>query len=267
MNRRENKNIMKYLNDILQELGISKVRLAKYLGVSRQMVYNYLELPNLSKWPKEKKISLLKLLDIEDGDEETIKNIKVTTEYLMEVEDRLSKGLKANMQGEYLDLKGLKKEEQQLVSDISFLIKEKLLDTDDHEESYYALLYMYRLLQSIENIPEIKYMLAYMSKAAGFTNPNEFKFNEDKQFMFEGIVHSAFTLYNSGNASKNRVIESHNRFVQEIETRKEEKLSRTQQLNTVKVQALRELGYTEINTENAAEVYEKIYEIESRKKN
>ena len=155
---------MKYLNDILQELGISKVRLAKYLGVSRQMVYNYLELPNLSKWPKEKKISLLKLLDIEDGDEETIKNIKVTTEYLMEVEDRLSKGLKDNMQGEYLDLKGLKKEEQQLVSDISFLIKEKLLDTDDHEESYYALLYMYRLLQSIENIPEIKYMLAYMSR-------------------------------------------------------------------------------------------------------
>ena len=123
---------MKYLNDILQELGISKVRLAKYLGVSRQMVYNYLELPNLSKWPKEKKISLLKLLDIEDGDEETIKNIKVTTEYLMEVEDRLSKGLKDNMQGEYLDLKGLKKEEQQLVSDISFLIKEKLLDTDEH---------------------------------------------------------------------------------------------------------------------------------------
>ena len=49
--------------------------------------------------------------------------------------------------------------------------------------------------------------------------------------------------------------------------KKEEKLSRTQQLNTVKVQALRELGYTEINTENAAEVYEKIYEIESRKKN
>ena len=35
---------MKRLNEILQELGISKVRLAKYLGVSRQMVYNYLEL-------------------------------------------------------------------------------------------------------------------------------------------------------------------------------------------------------------------------------
>ena len=35
---------MQNLNELLQELGISKVRLAKYLGVSRQMVYNYLEL-------------------------------------------------------------------------------------------------------------------------------------------------------------------------------------------------------------------------------
>ena len=35
---------MRDLDDILKELGISKVKLAKYLGVSRQMVYNYLEL-------------------------------------------------------------------------------------------------------------------------------------------------------------------------------------------------------------------------------
>ncbi|MFA6752872.1 MAG: hypothetical protein WCR93_01180, partial [Bacilli bacterium] len=74
---------MEQLNNILLELGISKVRLAKYLGVSRQMVYNYLELPNLSKWPKEKKISLFKLLDIEDGDNETLENIKINTEYLL----------------------------------------------------------------------------------------------------------------------------------------------------------------------------------------
>ena len=49
---------MKKLNDLFQELGISKVRLAKYLGVSRQMVYNYLELDDINKWPKEKKILL-----------------------------------------------------------------------------------------------------------------------------------------------------------------------------------------------------------------
>ncbi len=256
---------MEKLNNLLQELGISKVRLAKYLGVSRQMVYNYLELPSISKWPKDKKISLYKLLDIDDGDDDTLENIKVNTEYLLAVGDRLDKGLKDNVQGEYLDLKGLKKEEQQLVGDITYLIKDKLVDTPEHEENYYALLYIYHLLQSIDNVPEIKYLLAYMSKATGFIKTNEFKFNEDKQFMFEGIIHSAFTLYNSGGASKNKVIESHKRFVQEIEARTEERLSRTQQLNTVKIQALRELGYTDINSTNAAEVFEKIAEIQSRR--
>ena len=35
---------MKELNELLGQIGISKVKLAKYLGVSRQMIYNYLEL-------------------------------------------------------------------------------------------------------------------------------------------------------------------------------------------------------------------------------
>ena len=74
---------MHRLNELLQELGISKVRLAKYLGVSRQMVYNYLEFDDINKWPKEKKILLFKLLDIEDGEDGTISSIKVTTDYLM----------------------------------------------------------------------------------------------------------------------------------------------------------------------------------------
>jgi hypothetical protein len=255
---------MDALNNLLQELGISKVRLAKYLGVSRQMVYNYLELENLSKWPKEKKISLLKLLDIEDGEESTIKNVKVTTDYLLEVEDRLNRGLKDNAQGEFLDLKGLKKEEQQLVSDISFLIKEKLVDNDNHEENYYSLLYLYHLLQAMDKMPEIKYLLAYISKYAGFTKPNAFKFNEDKQFIFESILYSAFNLYYSGGASKSRVIERHNQFTLEIEERNEEQLSRTQQITTITNQALKELGYNKVTTENAAEVYWKMAELETR---
>ena len=45
----------------------------------------------------------------------------------------------------------------------------------------------------------------------------------------------------------------------------EEKMSRTLELNTVKIQALKELGYTEITEKNASEVIEKIAEIESRK--
>ena len=43
------------LNDILHELGISKVKLARFLGVSRQMVYNYLELDDINKWKKDKR--------------------------------------------------------------------------------------------------------------------------------------------------------------------------------------------------------------------
>ena len=85
---------MNKLNELLQELGISKVNLAKYLGVSRQMVYNYLELDDINKWPKEKKLLLFKLLDIDDGSEATLEKIKVTTEYLMSVENRLNQSFK-----------------------------------------------------------------------------------------------------------------------------------------------------------------------------
>ena len=56
---------MKELNVVLTELGISKVRLAKYLGVSRQMLYNYLAIDDLNNWPKEKAAKLLSLLNIE----------------------------------------------------------------------------------------------------------------------------------------------------------------------------------------------------------
>ena len=59
-------NTIDKINLILKDAGVSKVNLSKYLGVSRQMVYNYLELENINKWPKEKKILLLKLLDIEE---------------------------------------------------------------------------------------------------------------------------------------------------------------------------------------------------------
>ena len=120
------------------------------------------------------------------------------------------------------------------------------------------------MLQSMDNVPEIKYIFGYMSKATGFTNPEEFKFNEDKQFIFEGILYSALTLYNNGGASRSKLTLSHRRFVQEIEKQKEEKLGRTQQLFTYRDQALKELGYAEMNNENAAEIIEKIAEIESR---
>lgn len=256
---------MNKLNELLQELGISKVRLAKYLGVSRQMVYNYLELDDINKWPKEKKILLYKLLDISDDSDKTLDNINVTTDYLMSVENRLNQSMKnSNEMESYLDLKNLTKESQILLTDIVNLLKEKLGEEGKREENYYAFLYLFHMLQSMSNVPEIKYIFGYMSKITGFTKPDEFKFNEDKQFIFEGILYSALTLYNNGGASRSKLAESHRRFVQEIEKKNEEKLSRTQQLNTVRIQALKELGYTEINVNNAEEVFEKIAEIESR---
>lgn len=257
---------MNSLNELLQELGISKVRLAKYLNVSRQMVYNYLELEDLNKWPKEKKILLLKLLDIEDGTDEAIRGIKITTDYLMAVENRLNQGVKnTSDMDNYFDMKGLDKESQTLLADINYLLKEKLLDENKKDENFHVVSYLYHMLQSMDNVPEIKYILGYMSKTTGFISPDEYAFNEDKQFIFEAILYSALTLYNNGGASRSKLKESHKRFVQEIEQKNEEKLSRTQQLNTIKIQALRELGYDQMTEANAAEVLEKIAEIETRK--
>ena len=257
---------MKVLNELLQELGISKVRLAKYLGVSRQMVYNYLELDDINKWPKEKKILLLKLLNIEDGDESSFSSIKITTDYLMSVENRLNQSVKvASNNDSYLDLKTISKENQTLLTNIANLIKEKLSDEKKSEEYYTIFTYLYHMLQSIDNVPEIKYIFGYMSKTTGFTKVNEYKFNEDKQFIFEGILFTALTLYNNGGASRSRLTESHRRWEQDIDKKNGEKLGRTEQLNTIKVQALQELGYSKITAENASELIEKIAEIESRK--
>lgn len=255
---------MDRLNELLQELGLSKVKLAKYLGVSRQMVYNYLVLDSLDKWPKEKKVLLLQLLDIKDGSKKSIESIIVDTDYLMEVEKRLNNAIKQSNSGDsVIDMAGLTKENKTLLSDFIFLIKEKLEDNTDENSS--AIKYMYYMLQSMDNIPEIKYIMGYMAKSNGFIKPEEYAFDEDKQFIFEGILYSALTLYNNGGASKSKLAESHKRFIQEIEQKNEEKLTRTQQLSTVKIQALRELGYNDINAENAAEVFEKMAEIQTRK--
>ena len=206
----------------------------------------------------------MQLLDLKEGSLEEIAKIKIDTEYLMNVEKRLNVGVKnGNELDSFLDLKGLDKESRVLLNDIAFLLKEKLEENKNND--FTAIKYLYNLMQSMDNVPEIKYILAYIAKTTGFINSEEFAFNEDRQYIFESILYSALTLYNNGGASKSKVVESRKRFVQEIEQKKEEKLSRTQQLNTTKIQALKELGYTEINENNAAEVFEKIAEIQSRK--
>ena len=255
---------MNDLNNLLQEIGISKVKLAKYLGVSRQMVYNYLSLDSIDQWPKEKKILLYQLLGISDNEEGGISKIKVNTEYLLNIEKKLNANIKKDeINSNNFDLTGLDKESKNLILDIVGLLKAKLVEGGFTNNA--TVKYLYYFLQSLDNIPENKYILAYSAKSNGFIKPDEFAYNEDKQFIFEGILYSGLTLYNNGGASKSKVAESRRRFIQAIERKEEDVLSRTQQLNTIKIQALRELGYTDINTSTAAEVIEKIAEIESRK--
>ena len=259
---------MERLNDILHELGISKVKLAKFLGVSRQMVYNYLDLDDINKWPKDKKVLLLNLLGVKNASD--IDAIIVDTDYILTVEAKLNSILVSTNRSEYAEntniYNGLGKKQKELLNSIINIIKENLEDDDGTtEENYYIFKYLYHFIQAMDGSKELKYILAYVSKAAGFVKPNEFKFNENEQFVFEGILFSGFTLYHSGTASKTKIAESHRRFVNQIEHKMEEKLSRTLELNSAKVQALRELGYAEINEKNAAEVLEKIAEIQSRK--
>ena len=77
-------NTVEKINVILKEANISKVNLAKYLGVSRQMVYNYLDGEDLSKLSNDKSQALFSLLNVKNEDE--LKNIfkKLEINYLIQ---------------------------------------------------------------------------------------------------------------------------------------------------------------------------------------
>ncbi len=255
-------NVVEKINAILKKANISKVNLAKYLGVSRQMVYNYLDGEDLSNVPNEKCQLLYKLLNVKS--EQEIIDIELTTEYIEEVGNKIFTSKKVTTQkDEIIELNGLKKEEQEVISDIVFILKE-MLNEDKSKTSLTTMTYFYHFLQAMGNTKELKYILGYISKAAGYIKPLDFAYDEEHQYVFESILYSAMTLYSNGGASRTKLAESHKRWEMELARKNEEKLSRTQELNTAKVQALRELGYTEINERNASEVFDKIAEIQSR---
>ena len=255
-------NTVEKINIILKEANISKVNLAKYLGVSRQMVYNYLDGEDLSKLSNDKSQALFTLLNVKNEDE--LKKVELTKEYIQEVGNKLFNSKKNSVKkSEIIELSGLRTEEQNIINDIVFLLKE-MLNEDKTKNSMILLNYLYHFIQSIPKSREIKYILGYISKANGFTQPTVYEFEEDQQFVFESIMYSAMTLYNNGGASKTKLAESHRRWENELSRKNEEKLSRTQELNTAKILALKELGYTEINEHNASEVFDKIAEIQSR---
>ena len=254
---------MSKISNVLSELGVSKVRLAKYLGVSRQMLYNYLATDKLEDWPNEKATRLMQLLEIKNEDD--LNNLVIDGDYIIKIDNKLNEGVKVALSNSGLvDLKGFNRKEVEILTDIASLLKERLKD-DKTKDTYNTYVYLYHFLQSMETNKEFKYLLCFVSKLTGFTNPREFLYNQEQQMTFESIMYSGFTLYNNGGASRAKIGDSHERFVREIEQKHEEKLSITQELNTIKLQALRELGYSVITEENAKEVFEKIAEIQSRK--
>lgn len=254
---------MKDVNRIINECNLSKVRVAKYLGVSRQMLYNYLGFETIDELPNDKKNKLFKLFGIENESE--LKNIKLDNKFIEDVDSRLNDGLKDNFKdGNISDLKGLNKKDQEVLSDLFQLLKDKLID-DKTDTTNKIIKYLYYYLQTMEQVEELKYIFAYFNKYNCFIPVDEYIFNSDKQYAFEGILYSAMTLYSNGQYSRNRVSESHKKFEIDIEGRKEDKLSRTEELNTFKLMALQELGYKTITQENSKEVFEKIAEIMSRK--
>jgi hypothetical protein len=259
---------MKELNNVLHELGITKVQLSKVLGVSRQMIYNYLVMNDINKWPSDKKVLLFNLLGIKELEE--LSNLKITTDYIFEVEAKIkSLDSGAGVEHNYEDTSfynNLEKKQKELLYNIMQLLKENLEDDSEDGINYTTYKYLYYFIQSLNSSKELKYILAYFAKITNSVKASEFAFDENDQFIFESVLFSAMTLFgNKKTLSKAKVEELHERFVAQVEQKHEEKLSRTMELNTIRMQALRELGYSEINTSNAAEVFEKIAEIESRK--
>ena len=263
-------SIVNKINQILKEANVSKVNLSKYLGVSRQMVYNYMDSDDLSKFPKEKCKLLFDLLGV--SSKEDILKIEINDDYIKEVSNKIfnndknSTSDKSSKQTLTIDLSGIKKEEANIITDISIMLKNILIEGQGRSDENSALVeYVYNFIQNLNTNKELKYVLAFFSKNFGYISPNKYVFDENNQFIFESIMFSAITLYGNGRASRSKLAESHRRWEEVLAAKKEEKLSRTQELNTAKLRALRELGYEKIDEKNASEVLDKIAEIMSAK--
>lgn len=259
-------NVVEKINLILKKANISKVNLAKYLGVSRQMVYNYLDSSDLSKLPNEKSQMLFELLNVKSTNE--ILSLDINKEYLQNVGSKIFDSNKEEDKKDVnsIDLTGLKKEEIELINDIILMIKNILIENKGREgEALATVNYLHHFIENLNAIKELKYILGYFSKNYGYTDPNKFAFDENNQYVFESIMYSAMTLYSNGGASRTKLTESHKKWENMLASKKEEKLSRTQELNTAKIQALRELGYSKIDEKNASEVLDKIAEIMAQK--
>ena len=124
---------MNDVNRIINESGLSKVSIARYLGVSRQMLYNYLALKNVSDLPKDKYNKLLMLFGVEN--EEELKKVKIDDNYIQLLEKKTNEAIFDSVNKDIMnDLKGLNKKEQELITNIFNILKDRLVDNKKEEE-------------------------------------------------------------------------------------------------------------------------------------
>ena len=146
-------NVVEKINLILKKANISKVNLAKYLGVSRQMVYNYLDSSDLSKLPNEKCQMLFELLNVKSTNE--ILSLDINKEYLQNVGSKIFDSNKEEDKKDVnsIDLTGLKKEEIELINDIILMIKNILIENKGREGEALAIVnYLHHFIEKLNAI-------------------------------------------------------------------------------------------------------------------
>ena len=217
-------NVIEKINLILKKANISKVNLSKYLGVSRQMVYNYFDSKDLSKLPNEKCQLLFDLLDV--SSEKEILDIEITNDYLQKIGSKIFDNKKSTSKKEELiDFGGLRKNEIEMITEISQMLKNILMEEKGREgEAFATVEYVHHFIENLSSTKELKYLLGFFSKNFGYTAPDKYVFDENNQFVFESIMYSAITLYTNGGASRTRLAESHKRWEAMLESKKEEKI-------------------------------------------
>ncbi len=245
-------NELKLILILIDKLNISKVALASYLNVSRQMVYNYLSMNSIDEWPLDKKILILELFGVRNTLE--LEHVNVNTDLLESVQTKLNSVDRNAIQVKYNRLDSKSK---RIVDDVI-----NLCDDSNLQESINTLL---TLLEYSLISDDYKYLITYLAKVFKKIDARNFGSDKDRQMAFEGILFSAFNLFNSGKFSKEKTQKVHDELVREIERKSELDSQATNVINVTKIIAKKELGIDSIDETNIDQVLEKMIEIQGRK--
>ncbi len=239
---------------LIDKLNISKVSLANYLGVSRQMIYNYLSYDSIDYWPVDKRIKIMDLFDVNNTEE--LDDLKITNELLHHISKKLN-----NISDETIAIKleDLSKKEEHILLDVLSMLRSDESMLKGNFETMLAF------IETAQLSTEFAYLIEYLAKCISKKDLQEFVYNEKEQMAFEAIIYSAFQLYRSDQYSKKKINLLHEQFREDQKLKNLALSQETNTLNLAKVIALRELGYEDVTTSNIDEVLKKMAEVRTRK--